>query len=58
METASGVPKERGRFVTRMKTGPRDLRVCWLAASDAEVLDAGYSPEKKSVPLKYSLEKL
>jgi hypothetical protein len=25
---ARGVPNERGRFVTRMKMGPRDLRVC------------------------------
>ena len=28
MDTASGVTKERGRFVTRMKIGPPDLRLC------------------------------
>jgi hypothetical protein len=44
IEVASGVPKDKGRFVTRMKTGPRDLRACSLAASDAEVDEAGYSP--------------
>jgi hypothetical protein len=43
--TASGVPNDNGRFVTIMKTGPRFLRVCSLAASDAEVDDAGYSPK-------------
>jgi hypothetical protein len=42
--TARGVPKDRGRFVTRMKIGPRDLRECSFAASDAEVEEAGYSP--------------
>jgi hypothetical protein len=42
--TASGVPNDRGRFVTRMKSGPRLLRACSFAASDAEVDDAGYSP--------------
>jgi hypothetical protein len=44
METARGVPKDRGRLVTRMKTGPLEERACWFAASDAEVEDAGYSP--------------
>jgi hypothetical protein len=45
MMTASGAPNDNGRFVTIMKTGPRFLRVCSLAASDAEVDDAGYSPK-------------
>jgi hypothetical protein len=49
IDTASGVPKERGRFVTRMNIGPRDLRVCWFAASEALVEEAGYSPRRKSV---------
>lgn len=44
METARGPPKDNGRFVTRMKTGPRCLGACSFAASDAEVEDAGYSP--------------
>lgn len=44
MDTASGVPNDRGRLVTRMKIGPRDFRACSFAASDAEVDDAGYSP--------------
>ena len=44
-KTAKGPPKERGRLVTRMKMGPRDLGVCSFAASEAEVDDAGYSPE-------------
>jgi len=43
-ETASGDPKDRGRFVTRMKIGPRDFGVCSFAASEADVLEAGYSP--------------
>jgi hypothetical protein len=49
IDIASGVPNERGRFVTRIKIGPRDLRVCWLAASEALVEEAGYSPGHKSV---------
>jgi hypothetical protein len=44
METAKGVPKDRGRFVTRIKIGPRDLSACSFAASDAEAEEAGYSP--------------
>jgi hypothetical protein len=43
-ETAKGPPKDRGRLVTRMKMGPRRLRVRSLAASEAEVLAARYSP--------------
>lgn len=42
--TAKGPPKDRGKLVTRMKMGPRYFGVCSLAASDAEVEDAGYSP--------------
>jgi hypothetical protein len=30
--------------VTRMNIGPRDLRLCSLAASEAEAEEAGYSP--------------
>lgn len=41
---ASGPPNDNGRFVTQMKTGPRFLGLFSLAASDAEVEDAGYSP--------------
>jgi hypothetical protein len=44
IETGSGVPKERGRLVTRMNIGPRDFRACSFAASEAEVDEAGYSP--------------
>jgi hypothetical protein len=29
--------------------GPRDLSVCWFAASEALVEEAGYSPRRKSV---------
>jgi hypothetical protein len=43
-QTASGVPKDRGRFVTRMKIGPRAFKACSFAASEAEVEEAGYSP--------------
>jgi len=43
-DTAKGPPKERGRFVTRIKIGPRRERVYSLAASEAEVEAAGYSP--------------
>lgn len=43
--TANGPPAERGRFVTRMNIGPRLLGVCSFAASEAEVEDAGYSPD-------------
>lgn len=48
-QTANGPPKESGRLVTRMKMGPRRLRVCSLAASEAEVLAAGYSPPGSEV---------
>jgi hypothetical protein len=44
IEVARGVPKDRGRLVTRMNIGPRDSRLCSLAASEAEVEEAGYSP--------------
>jgi hypothetical protein len=47
--TASGVPNDRGRFVTRMNIGPRFSRVCSLAASDADTDDAGYSPCRISI---------
>ena len=40
--TANGVPKLRGKLVTKMKIGPLLLRVCSFAASDADVDDAGY----------------
>ena len=43
-DTANGPPNESGRFVTKMNIGPRCFRVCSLAASDADVEDAGYSP--------------
>jgi hypothetical protein len=33
-------------LVTRMNIGPRDLRLCSLAASEADVEEAGYSPAK------------
>ena len=42
--TARGPPNDRGRFVTRMKIGPLCFKVCSLAASEADVEDAGYSP--------------
>ena len=41
---ASGPPNESGRLVTRMKIGPLCFSVFSLAASEAEVLEAGYSP--------------
>jgi hypothetical protein len=44
IETVNGPPKDRGRLVTRIKIGPRFFKVCSLAASDAEVDEAGYSP--------------
>ena len=43
-DTANVPPNESGKFVTKMKIGPRCFRVCSLAASDADVEDAGYSP--------------
>ena len=42
IETANGPPTERGRFVTRIKIGPRFFRVNSFADSEAEVDDAGY----------------
>lgn len=48
MMTARGPPNDRGKFVTMMKIGPRRFKVCSLAASDAEVEDAGYSPGRVS----------
>lgn len=44
METARGPPKDKGRFVTKMKIGPRCSRRLSLAASLADVDEAGYSP--------------
>jgi hypothetical protein len=44
MDTANGPPNDSGRLVTRMKAGPRLFGVRSLAASEAEVEDAGYSP--------------
>lgn len=44
IEDARGTPNVRGKFVTRIKTVPRLLSVYALAASDADVEDAGYSP--------------
>lgn len=41
---AANVPKESGRLVTRIKMGPRFFNACSLAASEAEVDDAGYPP--------------
>ena len=41
IDTAKGVPKERGKLVTRINIGPRLERACSLAASEAEVDDAG-----------------
>ena len=51
--TANGPPKLSGRFVTRMNMGPLCDNVCSLAASDAEVDEAGYSPPvpKPTIPL-------
>lgn len=40
--TAKGPPKASGRLVTRMKIGPRFFRVNSLAASEAELDEAGY----------------
>lgn len=53
VETARGVPKERGKLVTRMNIGPRLSGACSFAASEAEVDDAGYSPPtpKPTIPL-------
>jgi hypothetical protein len=42
--TANGPPNDSGRFVTRMKIGPRRLSACSFAASEAETEEAGYSP--------------
>lgn len=44
MDTAKGPPKESGKLVTMMKAGPRCLGINSLAASEADVEDAGYSP--------------
>lgn len=44
MAEASGPPNVNGRFVTRMKIGPRRFNVYALADSDADVEEAGYSP--------------
>ena len=44
IEEARGTPKVNGRFVTRMKTVPRLLSEYALAASEADVDEAGYSP--------------
>jgi hypothetical protein len=41
VETASGPPKESGKFVTRMKIGPRLFNARSLADSEADVLLAG-----------------
>lgn len=41
---AKGVPKDSGKLVTKMKTGPRLDSACSFAASEAEVDEAGYSP--------------
>lgn len=35
--------------MTRIKIGPRFLGACSLAASEAEVEDAGYSPKKRLI---------
>lgn len=42
--TANGPPIDSGRFVTKMKIGPRRSSVRSLAASEAETDEAGYSP--------------
>lgn len=47
MMTARGPPNDRGKLVTMMKIGPRRFKVCSFAASDAEVEDAGYSPDRE-----------
>lgn len=44
MDTANGPPKDSGKLVTMMKAGPRCFGIKSLAASEAEVEDAGYSP--------------
>lgn len=44
METARGPPNDRGRLVTSIKMGPRFFKLCSLAASEADVDEAGYSP--------------
>ena len=46
MMTARGPPNDKGKLVTMMKIGPRRFNVCSFAASDAEVEDAGYSPDE------------
>ena len=48
MLTARGPPNESGRFVTRMKIGPRLFNVNSFAASDAEVDEAGYLLNSKN----------
>lgn len=42
--TAKGLPNESGKLVTMMKVGPLLFRLSSLAASDADVDEAGYSP--------------
>lgn len=44
MAEASDPPEVSGKFVTRMRIDPLLLSVYALADSDADVLDAGYSP--------------
>ena len=44
MDTANGPPKDSGKLVTMMKAGPRCFGIKSLAASEADVEDAGYSP--------------
>ena len=44
IDTDSGLPNASGRFVTRMKIGPRCFNLCSFAASLALVELAGYSP--------------
>lgn len=51
MITANGPPNDKGRFVTRMNVGPRRLRACSFAASDAATEDAGYSPPAPYPPM-------
>ena len=48
MLTARGPPNESGRFVTRMKIGPRLFNVNSFAASEAEVEEAGYLLNSKN----------
>jgi hypothetical protein len=42
--TAKGPPNDSGRFVTKINVGPRLFNERSLAASEAEIEDAGYSP--------------